>query len=105
MVGLSFDANTKAQPLKDLSLPKGGNQTTLLTRSGPFVTVELAPNLLHVGGSLMNELINRASAPKPAPKSRSKTNLVEGSSIELAREGRRREVRGAGCSLGADAPR
>lgn len=68
MVGLSFDANTKTQPRKNLSLPKGGNQATLLTRSGPFITVELAPNLLHVGGSLMNELIKRASAPKPAPQ-------------------------------------
>lgn len=67
MVGLSFDANTKTQPRKALSLPKGGNQATLLTRSGPFITIELAPNLLNVGGSLMNELIKRASAPKPAP--------------------------------------
>jgi hypothetical protein len=68
MVGLSFDANTKTQPRKDLSLPKGGNQATLLTRSGPFTTIELAPNLLHVGGALMKELIWRASAPKSAPE-------------------------------------
>jgi hypothetical protein len=68
MVGLSFDTNTKTQPRKDLSLPKGGNQATLLTRSGPFITIELAPNLLHVGGSLMNELIKRASAQKVAPE-------------------------------------
>jgi hypothetical protein len=51
-----------------LSLPKGGNQATLLKRSGPFITIELTPNLLHVGGSLMNELIKRASAPKSAPE-------------------------------------
>jgi len=68
MVGVSFDATTKTQPRKDLSLPKGGNQATLLTRSGPFITIELAPNLVHVGGSLMNELIKRASAPKSAPE-------------------------------------
>ena len=67
MVGLSFDANTKTQPRKALSLPRGSNQATLLTRSGPFTTIELAPNLLPVGGSLMNELIKRASAAKSAP--------------------------------------
>jgi hypothetical protein len=67
MVGLSFDANTKTKPRKDLSLPKTGVQATLLTRSGPFLTIGLAPNLLSVGGALMIELIKRASAPKPAP--------------------------------------
>ena len=64
VVGLSFDANTKTQPRTDLSLPKKGIQATLLTRSGPFTTVGLAPNLLGVGGTLMLELINRANASK-----------------------------------------
>jgi hypothetical protein len=68
MVGLSFDANTKTKPRKDLSLPKTGVQATLLTRSGPFSTIGLASNLLSVGGALMIELIKRASAPKPAPE-------------------------------------
>jgi hypothetical protein len=73
MVGLSFDANTKTLARTDLSLPKSGDRATLLTRSGPFITIGLTPNLLRVGGSLMSELIERASAEQtrsgPAPAS------------------------------------
>lgn len=66
MVGLSFDANTKTLPRNELSLPKKGTQATLLTRSGPFVTLGLAPNLLNVGAALMSELIKRASVANPS---------------------------------------
>jgi hypothetical protein len=62
MVGLAFDANTKTQARSDLALPKRGDRATLLTRSGPFITIGIAPNLLNAGGSLMSELIRRASA-------------------------------------------
>jgi hypothetical protein len=66
MVGSSFSPNLKTSPRVNLSLPKRGQQATLLTRSGPFVTIGLAPNLKNVGAALMQELIKRASAEKTA---------------------------------------
>jgi len=61
MVGSSISPNVKTQPRMNLSLPKSGPQATLLTRSGPFITIGLAPRLLNVGAALMQELIKRAS--------------------------------------------
>jgi hypothetical protein len=66
MVGSSISPNIKTRPRMKLSLPKRGVQATLLTRSGPFITVGVAPNLLKVGAVLMQELIKRASASKAA---------------------------------------
>jgi hypothetical protein len=68
MVGLSIAPNIKTKPRTNLSLPNKGVQATLLTRSGPFITIGVAPNLLHVSGTLMQELIKRASASKTAPE-------------------------------------
>lgn len=61
MVGSSFSPDLKTKSRTNLALPKSGTQSTLLTRSGPFVTIGLAPNLLRIGGALVQELIKRAS--------------------------------------------
>jgi hypothetical protein len=68
MVGLSICPNIKTQLRLVLSLPRRGIQATLLTRSGPFITIGLAPNFLDVGAALIQELIKRASASKTAPE-------------------------------------
>jgi hypothetical protein len=62
MVGLSITSNIKTTPRTKLSLPSKGVQATLLTRSGPFITIGVAPNLLNVSAALMQELVKRASA-------------------------------------------
>jgi hypothetical protein len=66
MVGSSIGPNLKTQPRVNLSLPKKSQQATLLTRSGPFITIGLAPNLVNVGAALMQELIKRAGAENTA---------------------------------------
>lgn len=59
------DGGASGQPWTAWCRPNGpGVQVTLLTRSGPFVSIGVAPNLLNVAAALMQELIKRANASK-----------------------------------------
>jgi hypothetical protein len=67
MVGFPIGPNIKTKPRAKLSLPNKGVQASLLTRSGPFITIGVAPNLLKVGAALMQEPMKRVSAATAGP--------------------------------------
>jgi hypothetical protein len=60
-VSSTIPASGGAKPRTILSLPRKGNQVTLLTRSGPFVVAGLPTSVEVAGAALMKELIRRAT--------------------------------------------
>jgi hypothetical protein len=64
LIDSTIPASGKARPRASLSLPKGGTQVTMLTRSGPFVIAEPPQTVVAAGGALMLELIRRAGQRK-----------------------------------------
>jgi hypothetical protein len=61
MVSSTIPASGAAKPRTILSLPRKGNQVTLLTRSGAFVVAGLPTSVEVAGAALMKELIRRAT--------------------------------------------
>ena len=59
-VDSTIPTSNRARPRTVLSLPKGGAQVTLLTRSGPFVIEDPPEPVVGTGAALMFELMKRA---------------------------------------------
>lgn len=57
-------SGNRAQVRTSLSLPKGGGQVTLLTRSGPYLIKNPPQSVINAGAGLMMELIKRTKEPQ-----------------------------------------
>jgi hypothetical protein len=66
LVDSTIPASSKAKPRNSLSLPKRGNQVTMLTRSGPFLITAPPQAVIKAGSGLMLELIRRAEEKNAA---------------------------------------
>jgi hypothetical protein len=66
LVDSTIPASGRAKPRTSLSLPKGGVQVTMLTRSGPFLITSPPKTVVSAGAALTLELIRKAEEKKKA---------------------------------------